>query len=202
MSYRIVGKHRDLFPEEIDTAETLENAEYLLNEYRLAFGVGWELWVEAVSINNDDSIYNSNPFCQCNSKRYNPKVISKFEESGRSKPTKCRICEVATREGKDLCTDHIDQADYVKELTAKMARMKAEDEKAAKGKVVFLDNETIKELLQTLKLHGPLSMERLARDLNRDKKIIEGYVKALKKKRQVKTKRIGRGVVMVLLPTQ
>jgi hypothetical protein len=30
--------------EEIDTAETWQEARYLLNEYRTAFGPGWNLW--------------------------------------------------------------------------------------------------------------------------------------------------------------
>lgn len=30
--------------EEIDTAETKKEAEYLANEYRMAFGPGWSIW--------------------------------------------------------------------------------------------------------------------------------------------------------------
>ena len=31
--------------ETIDTAETYKEAKYLLNEYRIAFGSGWKLWI-------------------------------------------------------------------------------------------------------------------------------------------------------------
>jgi hypothetical protein len=32
--------------EEIDSAETLKDARYLAGEYRLAFGVGWTIWIK------------------------------------------------------------------------------------------------------------------------------------------------------------
>jgi len=42
---RIMGVYRGR-TEEIDTADTHKEARILLNEYRMAFGVGWSLWVE------------------------------------------------------------------------------------------------------------------------------------------------------------
>lgn len=50
MTYAIIGRYegqkfsRD--PEKVDTAESREDAETLLGEYRMAFGPEWTLWVE------------------------------------------------------------------------------------------------------------------------------------------------------------
>lgn len=44
--YKIMGRYKGGEPEEIDIAETNAEAEYLLNEYVLAFGRGWELWIK------------------------------------------------------------------------------------------------------------------------------------------------------------
>lgn len=45
MAYIILGKYGNRSPEEIDSFETLQEAEYNLREYRLAFGSGWSLWI-------------------------------------------------------------------------------------------------------------------------------------------------------------
>jgi hypothetical protein len=44
-TYRIMGKS-SFGTEEIDSADTRQEAEYLLAEYRLAFGPGWVLWID------------------------------------------------------------------------------------------------------------------------------------------------------------
>jgi len=41
----IIGESR-FGVEEIDTAETREEAEFLLGEYQLAFGEDWKIWTE------------------------------------------------------------------------------------------------------------------------------------------------------------
>jgi hypothetical protein len=45
MKYLIMGKYRGQI-EEIDEAKTRKEAQYLLSEYRLAFGLGWQLWIK------------------------------------------------------------------------------------------------------------------------------------------------------------
>jgi hypothetical protein len=199
-----MGKYSGLAPEEIDTAATLDEADYLLGEYRLAFGNTWELWIEAVSKD-----YDNNPTCQCNVSaapgRRNPRVVDRWEEKegGRNKPERCKICGKATRDGKDLCSAHIEESDYAKKLASRLAQMKRHDEEAAEDRTeISVENETVKEILFSLKLSGPRTIERLVQELHRDKKIIENYVKALVKKRLVKTKLTKRGSTMVMLATQ
>lgn len=45
MTYYIYGKYQNLPKEIIDEAETEEEANYLLGEYRLAFGSNFLLWI-------------------------------------------------------------------------------------------------------------------------------------------------------------
>jgi len=43
--FKIMGRYMGR-TEEIDSAETKKDAEYLLREYKLAFGRAWKLWIE------------------------------------------------------------------------------------------------------------------------------------------------------------
>jgi hypothetical protein len=43
--YKIMGKYGEE-TEEIDTAKNKKEAEYLLCEYKLAFGRGWTIWIK------------------------------------------------------------------------------------------------------------------------------------------------------------
>lgn len=51
--YRIMGRYQDGPAEEIDTAKSQEEADYLQSEYRLAFGLGWSIWVETQEYQGD-----------------------------------------------------------------------------------------------------------------------------------------------------
>jgi hypothetical protein len=44
--FRIMGRYCDGPAEEIDTAETKDEADYLEGEYELAFGGSWLIWTE------------------------------------------------------------------------------------------------------------------------------------------------------------
>lgn len=43
--YKIYGRYDGGDAEEIGETVTREEAEYLLSEYSLAYGAGWELWI-------------------------------------------------------------------------------------------------------------------------------------------------------------
>jgi len=45
MTYRIMGNHQGSI-EEIDSTNNYKDACFLANEYRMAFGIGWQIWVE------------------------------------------------------------------------------------------------------------------------------------------------------------
>jgi len=188
-----MGKYSGLAPEEIDTADTLEEATTLLGEYRMAFGGNWELWIEALT--------RSNPFCQC---RNNPRIVQHdYSSSGRSKPQRCRVCGAATREGKEFCSLHIDQAGYVQGLSARISQLEEEEARAEEGEVDLSPrSEIAKELLLLLETNGPKTIERLAIDLNKSKKVVQTFVEGLQKKGLLKTKLTKRGATMVSLQDQ
>ena len=41
--FKIMGKYRQMPWEEVDEAEDKDEADYLLKEYKLAYGEGWKL---------------------------------------------------------------------------------------------------------------------------------------------------------------
>ncbi len=45
MAYRIMGSYQGR-TEEVDCADSAQEAKRLLREYRMAFGAGWALWLE------------------------------------------------------------------------------------------------------------------------------------------------------------
>jgi hypothetical protein len=45
LEYPIFGKYQNGETEEIDTAEDHKEAKRLLDEYRMAYGEGWSLWL-------------------------------------------------------------------------------------------------------------------------------------------------------------
>ena len=44
MPINIWGRYKNAAPEIIDTAESMKDAEYLVGEYRMAYGQGWLVW--------------------------------------------------------------------------------------------------------------------------------------------------------------
>lgn len=44
MTYKIMGQSR-YGKEELDETDSLQDAECLVKEYRLAFGQGWSIWI-------------------------------------------------------------------------------------------------------------------------------------------------------------
>lgn len=51
--YRIMGAYGTT-TEEIDEAETLEEANRLVAEYRMAYGEGWAIWIEVRTNNTQE----------------------------------------------------------------------------------------------------------------------------------------------------
>ena len=45
-TYKIMGKYRNHPKEEIDTADSLREAKYLLGEYQIAYGNDWNLSIK------------------------------------------------------------------------------------------------------------------------------------------------------------
>ena len=53
----IYGSYNGHRAEEIDEASTPREAEYLLGEYRMAFGSGWDIYVKEWKHNPRDKVF-------------------------------------------------------------------------------------------------------------------------------------------------
>lgn len=51
--YRIMGRYRGGKVEQLDSASDHKEVEYLLQEYRLAYGAGWSIWVSGGLVHID-----------------------------------------------------------------------------------------------------------------------------------------------------
>ena len=46
MTFKIMGQNRSGVIEEIDETDTRDDADYLAQEYSMAFGMSWIIWVK------------------------------------------------------------------------------------------------------------------------------------------------------------
>jgi len=119
-----------------------------------------------------------------------------FQPSRRRRATRCSAagCDEATREGKPFCTEHVEEHDYVQDLLATLEAQDAEIQRVARLGARAVDPEglTACEILNTLRVHGPRTVRRLARELNHEAKVLEAYVKALERRGLVTKDKKGR----------
>ena len=106
-----------------------------------------------------------------------------------------------TREGKPFCSEHVEKHPYVQNVLKQLDTRDAEDAAVLeKGEsAANLAGITAHELLQQLELNGPRTVQRLARELNIDHKIVTGYVNALSKRGLVETDLTRRGSTVVMI---
>lgn len=114
-------------------------------------------------------------------------------------PLRCEVCGQATREGKPYCPDHVERHGYVQEVMAALERRAAEEERVLRKGAAAVDPEGInaREILLQLRLHGERTVERLARDLQLDPRLVPHYAQALARRGLVRLGRTSRGCVLV-----
>lgn len=125
---------------------------------------------------------------------------------GRNQNRACDApgCVERTREGKPYCPDHVDYHPYVQELISRLAERDAQDEAVQKRGARAVDMEaslTVQEIILHLELHGPRTEERLVREVNLDARTLNGYLRALAKRKIITFGRTKRGSVTVKLVT-
>ena len=130
-------------------------------------------------------------------------------EVKRQPPNHCDVCKLAgkstaTREGKHLCSEHVDQSPYVKALMQRILDKDGEIEKVEKQgkKAVEPNSFTLREMLAELSTKGARTVERLVRELNISQAAVEGYAAYLKKTGQIKTRYTKRGSKVIELIKQ
>lgn len=95
----------------------------------------------------------------------------------------------------------MDEHPYVKEILAKLAGDEDEIERIrARGKkAVDLDGSLVAAIIQKLEQMGSLTVERLAREVWQDQKIIDSAINVLVNRTIVKLGRTNRGSTVVIL---
>lgn len=136
---------------------------------------------------------------------HNPRIVDRWEpeDKRRKKITTCeepmangKLCGEKTKEGKDRCIEH---SAYAQKLKLKQQEIESLDEQARMGKKIDINSPNIRDLFLALRLQGPRTVERLAKEMNKDIEVIEGYLKALKKTGLIKFGKTKRGSTTVSL---
>lgn len=117
----------------------------------------------------------------------------------RSQTRKCEVpeCDQSTREGKPYCSEHVGKNSYAAKVLADIARRDAEDtfvlNPRTKVKDYPIDGVTARAIVQNVRENGTRTKERLCRELNIEKKLLDAYSKALIRSGVLRLGRTGRG---------
>lgn len=130
-------------------------------------------------------------------------MLSRAMDQGTGTTRLCRStgCDQTTREGKPFCPDHVEHHPYVQEILGTLAEREAEEERVRTAGAPAVDPSglTARELVLHLSLHGARTVERLARELQLDPTIVDGYVSALVDRGFIALGRTNRGSTVVQL---
>lgn len=130
-----------------------------------------------------------------------PPQGSRERERHPSRQCEREGCLERTRDGKPFCQQHVDSHVYVQEVLRQLAERDAQDEAVAAhgAKAVRFDSVTAYEVILHLSLHGPRTIERLVREVNVEKKVLRGYLSAMRNKKLVTFSTTKRGATLVKL---
>jgi hypothetical protein len=105
-----------------------------------------------------------------------------------------------TREGKPYCPGHVEMNPYARGIIAVRDSREQEIKAIKKGQPIDKDSALFEEVLVDIRNRGPRTVERIARDLMLDIKLIRKLVRVLKRNGHIKTGRTERGSTTVRLP--
>ena len=123
---------------------------------------------------------------------------------GQTRHCEMEGCGAATREGKPFCSEHVERHPYVQQVLAQLERRETEESRVFEqgARAVDPSGITAQEILQFIRVHGPRTVPRLARELNLEVKTVTGYVRALERRKVVSTDTTRRGALIVRLYEQ
>lgn len=126
---------------------------------------------------------------------------AQHQSRGQTRYCEAEGCGVATREGKPYCSEHVERHPYVQQVLAQLERRETEEARVNQVGARAVDPQgiTAQEILQFIRLHGPRTVPRLARELNLEVKTVTGYVRALERRKVVDTDTTRRGALIVRL---
>ena len=126
-----------------------------------------------------------------------PRTRPRCSEGTRHHTTHCEAprCHASTREGKPYCPEHVELNPYIRELMAQLASREREEANVGKlgARAVDLEGITAQEILQHLRVHGSRTLKRLARELNISLKVLQGYTRALERRKLIALTQTDRG---------
>jgi len=106
-------------------------------------------------------------------------------------------CEKTTRKDKPFCPEHVAEHPYAQGVMDQLARLEGEVARVRKVGTRGVNPLGLmsQEILRELRVHGPRTVVRLARDLGVQGSVISSYVAALTKRGQVRQSHGDRGQV-------
>lgn len=119
-------------------------------------------------------------------------ALNRFRETRTKTRLPCEVCGTQTSENKPYCINCIDNYPYIVALKKQVEFLEQEEKKAAdavqNGTKIIVPKKSIilEEIINHLKIHGPKTVERLARELNHSAKIIHAYVRAMVRRKLIK----------------
>jgi len=115
------------------------------------------------------------------------------------KDTKKGVCGERTREGKEFCSDHLENLPYVKCLLKRIQDKNDEVTKVRKKgkKAVKAGSETLREIKNHLEFRGPRTTKCLQREMQLTESTIEGFVDYLEDEGVIRRTKTSRGDVVI-----
>ena len=94
-------------------------------------------------------------------------------------------CKKATTGRKPFCVDHVERQPYVQELQGRIQKRSQEWEHVGRRGARAVDPAglTAVEIVQYVRVHGPCTIKRLAKDLSLERSLLESFVRALTSRR-------------------
>ena len=137
--------------------------------------------------------------------QHNPRrmrVADVFRKKANLSNKRCKICGDLTQEGKLYCTDHVEHHPYIQSLLNKIEEKHYEEFEVSRlgEEGIDPDGDNVHDILMYLKIYGPRTVERLARDLIMETEILHHYINFLAGKGQVNLTRNKRKRTVVSLP--
>ncbi len=112
----------------------------------------------------------------------------------------CAVCREATSEGKPVCKEHLDQIPEIVALTGKISRLDKERERLeSRARRVVAKNGLLMSEVIGMRKAKPMSIEKIAQDLDLAEESSRAIVDALVRQGVVRLEKTGRGRMIACL---
>lgn len=88
-------------------------------------------------------------------------------------------CYTVTRENKPYCTEHVLMHPYAWHVRCLFDSRKLLEKRAIEGERVDTKDALAKDILLLVRLKGPLTMQRISREMSCEHRVVRHYIEAL-----------------------